>query len=475
MSRVQELPDHADVVVVGAGPAGMAATAVTASAGLSTLLLDENPAVGGQIYRAITSTPLQRRSILGPDYWRGAALVRALRASKARHVPGATVWSLEADRTLGVSIDGVARRVTAKRVILATGALERPFPVPGWTLPGVMTVGAAQGLLKTSALVPEGRVVIAGTGPLLWLYAAQVLAAGGNVQAILETTEAANRRRALTMLPAFIVSPYLTKGLALLARVRRKVRVVTDVTALAAEGDERLAAVTYTGRGGRSERMPADVLLLHQGVVPHTNLAMAAGVPHVWDEVQRCWVPVVDAYGTTALDGVAIAGDGAGIGGAEMAVGQGRLAGLAAVRAIGRTKRPQELPDEHAIRSRQVGYLRGRAFLDILYRPPAAFRVPTGDTIVCRCEEVRARDITDLLAKGVEGPLQVKAMTRCGMGPCQGRNCALTVTEVIAAQRGVAPSDVGTWRLRPPVKPVSLGALAAMEKPAAAVAAVVRE
>jgi NADPH-dependent 2,4-dienoyl-CoA reductase/sulfur reductase-like enzyme len=461
-----------DVVIVGAGPAGLAAAATTAGAGLATLLLDENPTPGGQIYRAVTTTPVEKRSILGEDYWAGASLVAEARASGAEIVQGATVWSLDAARELGVSAGGVSRLLRARRVILATGALERPFPIPGWTLPGVMTAGAVQTLLKGSGLVPEGRLVLAGTGPLLWLLAAQLLRAGGRIEALLDTTPPRNYLRALPHAVAFALSPYFAKGLALRREVARQVRIVRGVTQLRAEGKGRLAEVAYVAGPGGEHRMPADVLALHQGVVPNVNLAMAAGIAHRWHPVQLCWTPVVDATGTSSIADVAIAGDGAGIAGALAAQVRGRLAGLAAVEAIA-PDRVARLPDRQELAQALSRAEAGRAFLDQLFVPPPQFRMPEGDTIVCRCEEVTAAQVVDAVAMGAVGPNQLKAFLRCGMGPCQGRLCGLTVTELIAATRGVAPADVGYYRLRPPVKPITLAELAAMAHTDSAVEAVV--
>src|ERR1700749_3885881 len=161
--------DSYDVVVIGAGPAGLAAAATTAEAGLSTLLLDENVGPGGQVYRAINSTPVTERDQLGADYWIGADLVQAVRAGSVEMFQRATVWSLDRNLEIAVSIGGASAFIKARRVIVATGALERPFPIPDWTLPGVMTAGGAQILLKSSGLVPAGDFVLAGTGPLLWL------------------------------------------------------------------------------------------------------------------------------------------------------------------------------------------------------------------------------------------------------------------------------------------------------------------
>lgn len=464
------LRDAYDVAVVGAGPAGLAAATLTARAGLATVLFDEQPGAGGQIYRAAETTPLRAGTVLGGDYWRGRGLVEDFAASGAQHVPGAAVWSLSREREIGVSHGGTARIVRAARVILATGAIERPFPIPGWTMPGVMTAGAAQILLKSAALVPAGRTVLAGSGPLLWLLARQSLEAGAEIAAILDTTPRANWRRALSHAPAFLASPYFGKGIALLRTVRRRVRVIGGVSGLAAEGRGRLETVRFASARGE-QRLPAELLLLHHGVVPNVNLAMAAGIPHRWDEAQLCFVPERGADGATALDGVAIAGDGGGIGGAEAAAAEGRLAAFAAIRAL----RPAAgLRDQEAAARRSLArWRRGRRFLDALYRP--TFAPLAADTIVCRCEAVTAGEIAAAVAQGCAGPNQLKSFTRCGMGPCQGRLCGLTVTQLVAALRGVSPAAVGHYRLRPPVKPLTLGELAGLPASNAAMKTVARD
>ena len=454
--------DAYDVVVIGAGPAGLAASATTAQAGLSTLLLDENAGPGGQVWRAIASTPVTKRDDLGADYWAGTELVQAAQASGAEIIQGATVWSLDRRLEIGVSAGGVSAFVTARRVILATGALERPFPIPGWTLPGVMTAGAAQTMLKSSGLVPDARTVIAGQGPLLWLLAAQILRLGGRIDCILDTTERGNYLAALPYALDFVTSPYFAKGLAMMREVKAKVRVVTGVSELAASGEGQLASVTYVARGHR-ETIPADLLLLHQGVVPNVNLAMAAGVEHRWDDRQLCWSPLTDTDGNTSIEGIAIAGDGAGIGGAAVAVLRGRIAARAAVESLAPTA-IAKLDAENVVRTALAQAERGRSFLDVLFHPAPQFRIPSGNTIVCRCEEVTAQDVLDSVAIGATGPNQLKAYRRTGMGPCQGRLCGLTVTELMAQARGKSPQEIGYSRLRAPVKPITLAELAAGPK-----------
>lgn len=458
-----------DVAIVGAGPAGLAAGASCARAGLATVLFDEQASAGGQIYRAVTETPVKNPSVLGEKYWQGGGLIEAFRSSGAQYVPDASVWSLTREREIGVSLHGAARLTRARHVILATGAQERPFPIAGWTLPGVMSVGAAQILLKTAGVVASGQTVLAGCGPLLWLLAWQYLNAGVKINALLDTTPAANRARAAAHALPFLFSRYFREGLALMATVRRKVRVISGVTSLRAAGERRVVLAAFRRREGAEELIPADTLLLHQGVVPNVNLAMSAGVEHRWDVSQLCWSPVLDRYGISSVPGIAIAGDGAGIAGAEAAEWRGRLAAVGAMRAL-----KGSAPEEGHMRRELARCLRGRAFLDALYQPAKHFRQPSGDTIVCRCEEVTARQITEAVALGCPGPNQMKAFLRCGMGPCQGRLCGLTVTELIAQARGVTPQEIGYYRLRPPVTPITVGELASLPKADAAVKAVVR-
>jgi NADPH-dependent 2,4-dienoyl-CoA reductase/sulfur reductase-like enzyme len=453
MTEAADLASSYDLVVIGGGPAGLAAAALAARAGVSTVLFDENPGVGGQIYRGITSTPITNRGVLGEDYWAGAALAAEAKASGALIVTGATVWSLDPSLQVGVAIAGRARLVQAKRVIVATGSLERPFPIPGWTLPGVMTAGAAQTALKAQGLVPKGHTVVAGAGPLLWLLAAQLLRGGAKIEAILDTAPRLNWLRAVAHLPDFALSAYWSKGLALLREVKAKAPVIR-IANLEALGDDQVREVAFDGR-----RLPADLLLLHQGVVPNVNLAMAAGIEHRWNARQLCFEPVLDEDFGSSVPGIAVAGDGAGIAGGTAAAERGRIAAIAAMRAL----RPEAaVADTQAIRQKLQREEMGRAFLDWLYRPADALRQPVGETLACRCEEVTAQQVRDMARIGCEGPNQMKAFLRCGMGPCQGRLCGLTITELIAAERDSTPAEVGYYRLRPPVKPITLAELASL-------------
>jgi NADPH-dependent 2,4-dienoyl-CoA reductase/sulfur reductase-like enzyme len=446
-----------DLAIIGAGPAGMAAAVEAAGAGLAVAVLDEQMTAGGQVHRA-----LEARARISDDDRDGAALMDAFRASAADHRPGVAVWQVEAAEggfRIYTSRDGQVERLDARHVIAATGALERPVPIPGWTLPGVMTVGAAQILLKTGGNVPAGRVVIAGQGPLPLLYATQLIAAGITPAAFLDTTPSGAFGRALPHVAGALTNAgQLRKGLGFMAAIRNAgvfMRRVTDVRAL---GDERLTRVRYV-TGGLTQEIDADLLLVHEGVVPHTHLSMSLGCKHVWDAAQLCWRPKLDLDGATSLPGFRVAGDGGGIAGWRIAEFGGRLAAMAVARELAR---PVDEGRRADLRAKRAKLARLRPFLDAYYAPNPDLLAPADDVIVCRCEEKTAGDIRAAVKGGCLGPNQAKSFTRCGMGPCQGRQCSLTLTTLIAATGGVTPAEAGALRIRPPLKPLTLGELASL-------------
>jgi len=446
---------HYDVAVIGAGPAGMAAAIEGSRAGLSVIVLDEQELPGGQIYRAVERAPRARLRILGDDYADGGALVSEFRATNATYVAGAMVWNVNPQLIIDYSQDGASREITATALVVASGAMERPTPVPGWTLPGVVTAGACQILLKAHGLV-EDNLAFIGSGPLLWLVAAQMIAAGKRPVAIIETVPAARYAAALLKLP---LNPtalgYLRKGAKLMRTVKRsKAPIYRDATEIVISGDQRASVVNFVS-GGRGHQIEADLFALHQGVVPNQQITRLLRCEHRWDERQRCFVPVCDRFGETSVPNVYVAGDGAGIAGARAATLQGRIAALRIAEKAGRAVGPSTSLQASLCREASI-----RPFLETLYAPSAAVRSPAAETIVCRCEEVTAGCIRNAVDLGAPGANQVKSFLRSGMGPCQGRFCGLTVTEIIAERKGEAPSLVDYYRVRPPLKPLPLSELA---------------
>ena len=455
------MSDTTDLAVIGAGPAGLSVAATAADAGLAVVILDNQPDVGGQIYRGIRTADDGRRRILGRDYAAGRALLGTLERQRVGHIADATAWEVTPDRRIFYSRPGKAAVLRARHVVLCTGAIERAMPFPGWTMPGVMTAGAGQILLKTSGIVPPSPTVIAGSGPLLFLVAVQYLRAGHALAAIVETTPRANLRRALRFLPGIARgNAYLRKGLALLAEIkRRRVRHYVGARALHGVGDEQIAAVRFR-TGEQEHEVACAALLIHNGVVPNVQITRALGVDHLWEPMQRCWRPRLGEWGETTREGIAVAGDGGGIAGAEASVHRGRIAALHAAWRLGALSSDAAAGRALSERGRLASHEAARPFLDALYAPDPALLVPSDETIVCRCEEVTAGTIREQVALGCLGPNQLKAFVRAGMGPCQGRLCGLSVSEIIAAARGVPVQDVGYYRIRPPISPVTLGEIA---------------
>lgn len=455
-----------DVIVIGGGPAGMSAAMTAAEYGCKVALLDEQPRPGGQIYRNVTRAPAALRELLGPDYQRGSGLAERLQRSGVECHFDTTVWDVGQDLTVTAQCHGKSTQLRPRQLIAATGAMERPSPIPGWTLPGVLNAGAAQILLKSSGTVPSGATVLVGGGPLLLLVACQLLDAGARVAALVQTTPTSNLLRALPHLGRASLTPsYLAKGAGLLQKLKRAgVPFYRDAREIRIEGESGVSALTFRA-GGTCVSIAADAVLLHHGVVPNTQLARLLRLEHRWDDTQLAWQPCVNAWFETSLPGLRIPGDGASIAGALAAEASGALAALGAAAAIGRMDCSTQEREARAWRKLLRKHSRVRRFLDELYRPPEWLVAPPDETIVCRCEEVDAGTIRHMAILGCQGPNQTKFFSRCGMGPCQGRQCAITVSQMLARAHFKSVQEVGSYRIRPPLKPIPLGSIAALANP----------
>jgi NADPH-dependent 2,4-dienoyl-CoA reductase/sulfur reductase-like enzyme len=455
-----------DVLIVGAGPAGMSAAVRARALGLTVLVVDDQHAPGGQIWRAVeTVAATATGTLLGEEYQSGAKLAQQFRASGAELATQTQVWQIEPGWNVYMSRDQQAEMVQARQVLLASGAQERPMPFPGWTLPGVMTVGAAQILLKTSRQIPADPVWVAGSGPLPLLYMTQLLRAGGKIAGWLDTSPPGAWRRAL---------PHLTraaggwrdiaKGLGWLRALRRAgFPIVRNVTQLRALGGDRVESIEYRTADGKFASAPARLLLAHEGVVPSVHFTQALECQHAWLQAQACLAPVVDEWGQTNRPSLYVAGDGVGIGGARAACTRGEIAALGMALHAGKLDKQNARQQAAPLRARLAVELSARPLLDAVYPPRAEIFAPADDTIVCRCEELTAGDIRAFSNVGQPGPNQIKAFTRAGMGPCQGRQCGYTIAHILASDQHRPVQQVGFYRIRPPLKPLTLGELASLD------------
>jgi NADPH-dependent 2,4-dienoyl-CoA reductase/sulfur reductase-like enzyme len=457
-----------DVAVVGAGPAGLAAALAAAECGLRVALLDERSLPGGQY--------------LLPGYAHGGALteserlggdlLRRLETGQVDWRPGVTVWNVEAGLTLGLFADGRATTLAAGAIVLASGAREQVAPFPGWTLPGVMTAGAAQLLAKRHGVLPGRRVLVAGSGPLLLAVAAKLSALGATVVAVLEASRPAQW---LSHAPAARgQGGRFAEGWRYLSDLRKaRVAYRFGSAVVAAQGAERVESVTVAplDRAGRPLRegrsvVAVDALCVSFGFTPNVELAQLAGAWMVFDPLRGGWAPQVDENLESTASGLFVAGETGGVGGAGLALLTGRVAGLAAARRLGALSQDDLERAKAGLAGRRKRELRFAGMLNAVCAPPGGLsEIITDETIVCRCEEVTAGELRAAVreAAGIRTLDALKVWTRIGQGPCQGRTCGPIAGRLIAAEAGCSPEAAGTFAVRPPARPLPLGALAALE------------
>ncbi len=446
-----------DIAVIGAGPAGMSAAITAAEAGASVVVLDDKARAGGQIYRNVDQSPLADPTPLGPDYMKGRTLVEAYERCSAQKLQRATVWHVGESGEVLFSRDEETCSLSARELILTSGAMERPFPIPGWHLQGVMSAGSAQVMLKSDGMVRDDAV-FAGTGPLLYLIVAQYLRMGVRVRALVDTTPRSAYLDAATRFPGALAGAgMIAKGLGLMNEIRGSgIPVYRFAGNLRVEGDDCVRGLRFSS-GGKEHSISTDHVFLHQGVIPNLNMTRSLGLEHHWCEQQLCWKPSLRRWGQSSVDSISVAGDGSGIVGAEGAELTGRLAArnqLCRLGYISEAERDRQSAGDRW-RLQRLNLFRG--FIDRLYRPLDQHRIPEQpETVVCRCEEQTVAQLQAGFEKGAVGPDELKGLTRCGMGPCQGRQCGHTVTELLARWRGDAVADVGYYRLRSPMRLLNL-------------------
>lgn len=455
------MTDSYDIAVIGAGPAGMSAAITASAAGARVVVLDDKPRAGGQIYRNVTDSPLKNTGLLGEDYTKGAALVEQFNACRAEKITAANVWHVGDNGEILFSQAGASASLTAREVVISVGAMERPFPIPGWHLPGVMTAGSAQVMLKSDGLVRDGAV-FAGSGPLLYLIVAQYLRLGVKVKALVDTTPKQNYLAAASLLPGALGhTDVLTKGIGLLNEIRRAgVPVYKYAEDLNIRGEKQAEGLSFTAKGV-SHSLDAEHIFLHQGVIPNLNMTRATGVEHVWNREQLSWQPQLNSWGQTSVAHIAVAGDGSGIIGADAAALSGQLVAWQQLARLGLISPENAENHSRPLQQKLQRYQGLRRFIDRLYKPADALRKPEQqETMVCRCEEQTRGQLKAAFDQGARLPDELKGLTRCGMGPCQGRQCGHTVSELLAQWQGCEVEAVGYYRLRSPMRLINLTELA---------------
>uniref|UniRef100_UPI003568A1E2 FAD/NAD(P)-dependent oxidoreductase n=1 Tax=Desulfosarcina sp. TaxID=2027861 RepID=UPI003568A1E2 len=362
---------------------------------------------------------------------------------------------------------GYAAEYCADAMILATGARERHLPFKGWTLPGVMATGAAQILIKSSGILPGRKTLIGGCSPLMLALAAEIIANGGKVQAVLDQSKADDKLNAVTAGPA--IWPKLLEGAVYLMRLAAaRVPMKQGVRIVEARGRQELEAVVAARvdtKGciiqGTERIYPTNTLAVGYGFSPNIELPQQAGCSVSYAVDRGGWYVNVDASMATTVAGIYAAGETTGIAGAGKSFIEGQIAAWDILYRQARVSR-QDLENQIRPllrqRDRQVRY--GGFINQLCWLAPDCYAGIPDETVICRCEEITVGEVRRQLDNGFSTMNGIKKATRCGMGSCQGRTCGPILFDIISAFTQRPPASVGYTSARSPVKTVSLGALA---------------
>ena len=441
-----------ELIVIGAGPAGAEAAIMARSLGLEVLVIDESPAAGGQIYHP------------GPNatHRDGNLLRETLNQSGATLAFEHRVWTIaRSDEGFEVAAAGPAGPLvaTTRAVIVASGAIERFYPRPGWTLPGVIGLGAATIMMKAHGVLPGRRVLVAGPGPLAPLVAHLIDQGGGRVAAVVDPNPRSVWLNALPAMTSRI--ELLFEGARWITRLlANRVPILHGWDIQSIQGSEQAESVTVVNSTASRHRVfEVDAVCFGYGLLPSTEFYRLLEAEVLYDAARGGWVPKLDAHQRTTIPRLYAAGDGAALLGVAAAPYTGRIAALTAALDLERLSATEYDKTHARFRAALQRTSRFGGEVARMMQPRASFmRSVPDDTIVCRCEDVDAGQLRLAVRRGACEINALKAATRCGMGPCGGRMCGEAAAALMECE-GVERQSIGHWTARPPLRPIAIEAL----------------
>lgn len=460
----------AQFVIIGGGPGGISAAIEAAKAGLTVTVLDENDRIGGQIYRQLEKGfKVDDFNIMGKGFKKGLELCRQFEELKGKiiYLNNATVWGIFNNRTIAFARNGSSERLQFDKLLIAAGAYDRPVPFPGWTLPGVLTAGGAQKLVKTERVIPGKKILLAGTGPLQLVLADQLLQAGCEIAAILEAGEIKNNW--LKLIKGMWGNwEYMADGLIYLHHIKKAgIPLLRNHIITEARGDNQVEAVVvakvdkdWRPIADTKQTIKVDTVCLGYGLVTSSELTSLAECEHEYENACGGYVPVRTETMETTVQGIYAVGDGARVAGSKVAIEEGRIVGIVIANALGYVSDEKKWVIVKESKKSIAKYNRLRKVLDEISRPrPGLYELANNETIICRCEDVTFREIHAAMSKEGSKAKDIKRTTRLGMGSCGGRMCGPTIIELLKNKSGLDSRSPENLTPRPPVKPVPIGVL----------------
>ena len=458
------------VLVVGGGPGGLSAASVIAEHGADVVVLDERSKLGGQFYKQPPPERAIDDSRIDSQYRAGRKLIARAKEAGVAFLNGVTLWGAFAPDSLAARSDDCDWVLRPQRLVLATGAHERPVPIPGWTLPGVMTTGAAQTLLRSSQVAPGERVILSGNGPLNMQVAAELVRAGVEVVALAEQADLRWWRNLGSGAGMLAAAPELVaKGFSYRTTLAR-VPVIDRASVVEIRGDQRAEAAVVARLDASGNPLPgterefaADAVCLGYGFIPANEISRALGCDHRYDPDAGTLVVVRSATGRTSVDRVWVVGDAGGINGAYVATALGALAGADVLADLGATSSDRLGREVSRLWQTLRRHRRFQGHLRSLYRSePLTTQLARDPTLVCRCESVTLGELREAFTGGgaATSAGAAKRLTRAGMGKCQGRYCSPSVLALATEAAGIPPDEFSGFAPQAPIRPVAIGEVA---------------
>jgi len=446
-----------DVIIIGAGPSGVKSALTCSKKGLKVLIIDSNGNSGGQIYRAPPKSYIKKSKKTLEENLIQIKFSEDLKRNNIDTAYNHTVWQVSPGFKIDAFNENGTIQWNTKNLIVATGTYEKIIPFDGWTTPGVIGLAASTILLKAHQTIPGNKIVLAGNGPLLISVAYYILKFGGKVDAIVDTS---SKFEWIKSMISLIFNPKnFIQGISwILKIIFSRVPIYSNSLIKKVFKIENGISVEIQNiKNKQIKKLTTEVLAVGHGLTPSTDISRLLKINHTYNDLKGGWIPRLDKYFRSSMQGLYITGDGAGISGAIPAEDKGELAAYALLK-------DQNIIIEKEFKNKTSRIIKrlnryeifAKGIAKLNFTPKDLINNISENTILCRCEDITKRDIINAVNNGAKNLNQIKSWTRFGMGPCQGRTCQYSVAKVASEELKCNVKDLDYLTGRTPLRPFPL-------------------